>query len=85
MGPGKKFWPGSGQVNFLWLGLGQVNFLWLGLGQAGSFVYDLGLNWENFPKKCQIFSLRVKKISSGRVKKYPGQRRVGLLLTAGQK
>jgi len=28
---------------------------------------------------------QVKKISSGQVKKYPGQRQAGLLFTAGQK
>jgi len=69
----KFFWPRSGQVNFLWLGSGQT------------FIYSLGLNSENFPYKPQIFSLRIKKPSSGQVKKYPGQRRVGLLFTAGQK
>jgi len=37
-------------------------------GRVGSAIYGLGLNLENFPKKCQIFqffSLWVKKISSG--------------------
>jgi len=65
----------------------------MGLGQkfltrVGSAIYGLGLNLENFPKKHQIFqffTLRVKKISSGRVRKYPGRRRVDLLFTAGQK
>jgi len=41
-----------------------------------------------FPLKnpnFSIFSLGVKKISSGWVKKYPNQRRVGILFTAGQK
>jgi len=32
-----------------------------------------------------IFTLRVKKISLGQVKKYAGRRRVGLLFSAGQK
>jgi len=32
-----------------------------------------------------IFTHRVKKISSGQVKKYHGQRWVGLLFTVGQK
>jgi len=47
-----------------------------------------GVGFRKFPLKMSnfsIFSLGVKKISSGRVKKYPDQRRVGLLFTAGQK
>jgi len=45
------------------------------------------LGLKNFPKKSQIFQFCPlgKKISSGRVKKYLGQSRVGLLFTAGQK
>jgi len=55
-------------------------------GQVGSTIYGLGL--KNFPWKCQIFQFLPfgsKKISSGQVKKYPGQRRFSLLFTAGQK
>jgi len=65
---------------------GQVGSIFCGSSRSGSAIYGLGL--KNFPSKCQIFqffSLLVKKISSGRVKKCPGQRRVGLLFTAGQK
>jgi len=56
--------------------LGWLSHLWL------------GFEFEKFPLKMlnfSIFSLRVKKISSGRIKKYPGQRWLSLLLTAGQK
>jgi len=56
--------------------------------QVGSAIYDLGLVLENFPWKSQFFwffSSRFKKNSSGWVKKYPCQRQVGLLFTAGQK
>jgi len=61
---------------FFWPRSGRVRHLWIG------FLFG------KFPKKCQIFqffSLRVKKISSGRNKKYPCQGQVGLLFTAGQK
>jgi len=47
-----------------------------------------GFEFVKFPlkmSKFSIFSLRVKKISSGRLKEYLGQRRVSLLFTAGQK
>jgi len=46
------------------------------------------LNLEIFPQKIpifQFFSLSIKKISYGRVKKYPGQDWVAPLFTAGQK
>jgi len=59
-----------------------------GSGRVGPAIYGLGLNLKNLPQKCKIFqffALRVKKISSGRVGKYLGRRRVGLLFTAGQK
>jgi len=56
---------------------GRVSHLWF------------GFNWVRkiSPKtsKISIFSLGVKKVSSGQVKKYPGQRQVGLLFIAGQK
>jgi len=75
MGPGQKFLTRavSGQIF---------------VARVGSAIYSLGLNLENFPLKRQIFqffSLQIKKISSGRVWKYPGRRRVSLLFTAGQK
>jgi len=72
----KNFQPGSGRINFLWLGLDRVSHLW--------FAFEFG----KFPPKnvnFSIFTLWVKKISSGRVRKYPGWRRVGLLFTTGQK
>jgi len=57
-------------------------------GWVGSAIYGLGLDLENFPQKCQIFqffSLQVKKISSGWVKNYLGQRPDNLLFNASQK
>jgi len=51
---------------------GWVSHLWLGYG------------FGKFPLK-NFFLFGSKKISSGRVKKYPGRRQVGLLFTAGQK
>jgi len=65
------------------MGLGQIFVAW-----ARSAIFGLGMDLENFLQKRQIFQyfvLRVKKMSSGRVEKYPGQSRVGLLFTAGQK
>jgi len=73
MGPGKKF-------------LIQVRSIFCSSGWIRSAIYGLGL--ENSPFKCQIFqffSFRIKKISSDWVKKYPGQRWVGLLFSAGVK
>jgi len=56
-------------------------------GQPSLFGLDLGL--ENFSLKIPnvpiFFPLGQKKIASDWVKKYPGQSRVGLLFTAGQK
>jgi len=49
-------------------------WFWFGFGK-------FPLEITNF----SIFSLRFKKISSGQVKKYLGQKWVGLLFTAGQK
>jgi len=63
-----------GRVNFLLLGSGRDSCLWYGVGK-------FTLKMSNF----SIFSFRVKKITSIWVKKYPGQSRVGFLLTAGQK
>jgi len=44
--------------------------------------------WKISPKNVKFFNFfpfGSKKITSGRVRKYPGQSRVGLLFTAGQK
>jgi len=60
------------------MGLGQRT-----LTRVGSAIFGLGLSLENLPLKSQIFqffSLRIKKIASGRVKKYSGQSRVGSYL-----
>jgi len=66
------------------MGPGQ-NF-WPGSGQVRSAIFGLGLNLEISQSQIfQFFTLWVKKISSGRVRKYPGWRRVGLLFTTGQK
>jgi len=75
MGPGQNFLTRV-RVNFLVLGSDRVSHLWFGF-EFGKFPQKM----SNF----SIFSLRVKKISSGHVRKYPGQRRVSLLFTGGQK
>jgi len=75
-------------LKYLVIGLGRVIFLLLGMGQDGSgwvsylwFRFVIG----KFPLKMSNFSVFSKKTnSSGRVKKYLGQRWVGLLFTAGQ-
>jgi len=54
--------------------LGRVTHLWIGFGK-------LPLKIPNF----SIFLPSGQKISSGQFKKYPGQKRVSLLFTAGQK
>jgi len=59
-----------------------------GPGLMGSAIFGLGLAFENFPLKSQIFqffALQVKKILSGQVKKYMSKSRVSLIFTAGQK
>jgi len=53
------------------VGLGQPSLVWFWV-------------WKISPKNPNFFPLRIKKIASGRVKKYPGQRQVSLLFTAGQ-
>jgi len=53
-----------------------------------SAIFVLGLDLENFSLKSQnfkFFPIKSKKISSCLIKKYPGQRRVNLLFTVGQK
>jgi len=58
------------------------------LGGVGSAIFGLGLDLANFPKNHKLkkkIPSTSKKISSGWVKKYPGQSWVGLLFTAGQK
>jgi len=65
---------GLGQKFLTRVGSSQVSHLWFGIGK-------FPLKTSNFT----IFSLQVKKISSSWVKKYPGQRWVCLLFTAGQK
>jgi len=68
--------------------MGPGQKIWPGSGRVGSAIYGLGLGLENFPKKHQIFQFLPfgsKKISSGRVGKFPGRKLVGLLFTAGQK
>jgi len=73
-GPGQKFLTqvGSGQFFVAQVGSGQPFMVWV---------------WKISPKtvKFSIFFLSEKNISSDRVKKYLGQRKVGLLITAGQK
>jgi len=66
-----------GQVYFLWLGSGWVSHRWFGFG------------FGKFPKKTikffNIFHFGSKKISLGRVKKYPSQRQAGLLIFSSSK
>jgi len=79
MGPGQKFLTrvGSGQIFVVRVGSSRVSHLWF------------GLEFGKFPLKTSNFSIFFpsgqKKIASGRVGKYPGQSRVVLLFTAGQK
>jgi len=60
----------------------------LSKGQARSDIFGLDLGLENLPQKSQMFQFfpfGSKKISLGCVKKYPGQRWIGLVFTVGQK
>jgi len=65
-----------GQGQNFWPRLGRVTHLWFRFG-----LRKFPLKITNF----QFFSFGSKNISPGGVKKYPGQRWVGLLFTAGQK
>jgi len=72
MGPGSNIltWVGS----IFAAKVRSVNHNWFGFG------------FGKFPQKISnfsVFSLRIKKILSGQVKKYPGQGTFGLLFTAG--
>jgi len=58
-------------------GSGRVSHLWFGL-ESGKVLQKTS-NFSIF------FYFGSKKISLGQVKKYPHQRQVGLLYTAGQK
>jgi len=58
------------------------------LARVGSGMPSMVWVWKISHKNVKFFNFLpfgLKKISSGWVKKYPGQMRVGLLLTAGQK
>jgi len=74
MGLGQKILPKVGRVKFLFLESGWVRHLWFGFGK--------------FPSKIPIFSifcpLDLKNLS-GLGQTYPGQSRVSLLFTVGQK
>jgi len=61
---------GPGQKFLTRVGSGWVSHLWFGF---------------EFGKFFNFFPFGSKKISLGQVRKYPGQSRVGLLFTAGQK
>jgi len=72
MGPGQKFLTGvrSGQILVARVRSGQPFLVWVWI-------------WKISPKNVNF--LNFLPLSLGRVKKYPGQSRVGLLFTAGQK
>jgi len=76
MGPGPKFLNrvGSGQFFVARVGSGQPFMVWVWI-------------WKISPKNVKFFNFFPlgQKISSVRVRKYPGRRRVGLLFTAVQK
>jgi len=76
MGMGQKFSTRVGSNFFARVRLGRVSNLWFGFG-IGKFT----LKYQIF----QFYALWVpKKIFLGWVKKYPGQRRVGLFFTSGR-
>jgi len=63
---------GPGQNFLTRVGLGQPFMVWVLISKIS-------------PKNINFFPFGSKKISSRRVRKYPGRSRVGLLFTAGQK
>jgi len=71
MGMDQKFLTPVWSLFVAQVGLGRVSHLWFGSTGFRKFPLDK--------------SLWIKKISAGQVKKYPGQRWVGHLFTAGQK
>jgi len=75
MGPGQKFltWVGSGQFFVAQVGSGQPFMVWVRIRK----ISPKNVKFFNFFPSGQKKSLRVGK--------YPGQSRVGLLFTAGQK
>jgi len=63
---------------------GQKFLTQVGSGQPSLVrVWVLKISPKNH-KFFKFFSFGSKKVSMGQVKKYPGQRRVGILFTAGQ-
>jgi len=74
MGPGQNILTLVGSI---FCGSGLVSHLWF------------GFEFQKFPQKTSNFSIFFtfgsKKISFGRVGKYPGQSQVSLLFSAGQK
>jgi len=81
-------------ANELVMGLGQIFLTQVRSGQffvarvRSGRVSNPWFEFEKFPQKMSNFSIFFpsdQKNLFGWVKKYPGQRRVGLLFTAGQK
>jgi len=67
------------------LEMGWVNFLWLGSGQTFMvWVWILKISPKNI-KFFNLFPFGSKKIASGRIGKYPGQSRIGLLFIVKSK
>jgi len=60
---------------------GVGSFFMLRAGWVRSATYESG----KFPPKSQFLSYRVKNISLGWLKKYPGQMRYGPLFTGDEK
>jgi len=77
MGPCQNFltWVGSGQFFVARVGSGQPFMVWVKIQKIS----------PKNDKFFNIFPFGSKKIALGWVGKYPGQSRVGLLFTAGQK
>jgi len=79
------FWANDGSGSKIFdPALGQ--FLLLGLGRVSHLCFGFGFGFGKFPLNIpnfSFFALRVKKISSGQVKNYPGQSQVGLFFNAG--